>query len=233
MNGSSTMTDQADHLVQFSNVLATRVAAMKHAIVAIRLAHERHVTGTVWQSDVIVASEQSLPRRDEFEIVAAGGSVLTAKTAGRDPGTNIAILRLTNRSRRHPLSRARRMPARLPSRSELTDRVAQVRDWGSSISPAPNGIAAAAASLIGALCSIFALPVARRADPSLTPLAAVSGCRLSGRAGKFSPFLPQPSIASYRCCSRKAASLVDGLVSRCKPSPCPMRYARPLTSQAA
>ena len=70
------MTDQADHLVQFSNILATRVAAMKHAIVAIRLAHERHVTGTVWQSDIIVTSEQSLPRRDEFEIVAAGGSVL-------------------------------------------------------------------------------------------------------------------------------------------------------------
>src|SRR5450759_1606727 len=94
MDGSSSMTDQADHLVQFSNILATRVAAMKHAIVAIRLAHERHVTGTVWQSDIIVTSEQSLPRRDEFEIVAAGGSVLSAKTAGRDPGTNIAILRL-------------------------------------------------------------------------------------------------------------------------------------------
>jgi S1-C subfamily serine protease len=67
---------------------------MKHAIVAIRLAHERHVTGTVWQSNIIVTSEQSLPRRDEFEIVAAGGSVLSAMTAGRDPGTNIAILRL-------------------------------------------------------------------------------------------------------------------------------------------
>jgi S1-C subfamily serine protease len=88
------MTDQADLLAQFSNILATRVEATKHAIVAIRLAHERHVTGTVWQSDVIVASEQSLPRRDEFEVVVAGGKVLTAKAAGRDPGTNIAIVRL-------------------------------------------------------------------------------------------------------------------------------------------
>ena len=88
------MTDQADLLAQFSNILATRVEATKHAIVAIRLAHERHVTGMVWQSDVIVTSEQSLPKRDEFEVVAAGGSVLSAKTAGRDPGTNIAILRL-------------------------------------------------------------------------------------------------------------------------------------------
>ena len=88
------MTDQADLLAQFSNVLAARVEATKHVIVAIRLAHERHVTGTVWQSNVIVASEQSLPRRDEFKVVTADGAVLTARTAGRDPGTNIAILRL-------------------------------------------------------------------------------------------------------------------------------------------
>jgi S1-C subfamily serine protease len=74
--------------------LAARVEAAKNAVVAIRVAHERHMTGMVWRPEIIVASEQSLPRRDEFEIIAAGGSVLTAKVAGRDPGTNIAILRL-------------------------------------------------------------------------------------------------------------------------------------------
>jgi S1-C subfamily serine protease len=47
----------------------------------------------VWRSGIVVVSEQSLPRKDDFEIVAAGGSVLTAKIAGRDPSTNIAILR--------------------------------------------------------------------------------------------------------------------------------------------
>jgi S1-C subfamily serine protease len=47
-----------------------------------------------WRPDIVVASEQSLPRKDDFEIVAAGGSVLMAKVAGRDPATNIAILRL-------------------------------------------------------------------------------------------------------------------------------------------
>jgi S1-C subfamily serine protease len=88
------MTDQADPLTQFSNALAARVEAAKNAVVAIRVAHERHMTGMVWRPEIIVASEQSLPRRDEFEIIAAGGSVLVAKVAGRDPGTNIAILRL-------------------------------------------------------------------------------------------------------------------------------------------
>jgi S1-C subfamily serine protease len=88
------MTDQADLLAQFSNALAARAEAAKNAVVAIRLAHERHVTGMVWRSEIIVASEQSLPRTDDFEVVAPGGSVLTATIAGRDPSTNIAILRL-------------------------------------------------------------------------------------------------------------------------------------------
>src|SRR5260221_5490054 len=52
------------------------------------------MTGTVWRSEIVVASEQSLPRKDEFEIVAPGGSVQTARIAGRDPSTNVAILRL-------------------------------------------------------------------------------------------------------------------------------------------
>jgi S1-C subfamily serine protease len=88
------MTDQADLLTQFSNALATRAEAAKSAIVAVRLRHERHITGMVWRPDVVVASEQSLPRKDDFELVAAGGSVLAAKIAGRDPATNIAVLRL-------------------------------------------------------------------------------------------------------------------------------------------
>jgi S1-C subfamily serine protease len=88
------MTDQADLLVQFSNALATRAEAASNAVVAIRLAHGRHLTGMVWRSDIVVASEQSLPRKDDFELVAAGGSVVAAKIAGRDPSTNIAVLRL-------------------------------------------------------------------------------------------------------------------------------------------
>jgi S1-C subfamily serine protease len=87
------MTDQADLLSQFSNAVAARADAAKNAVVAIRLAHGRHITGMVWQSGVVVASEQSLPRKDEFELVAPGGSLTTAGIAGRDPSTNIAILR--------------------------------------------------------------------------------------------------------------------------------------------
>jgi S1-C subfamily serine protease len=88
------MTDQAELLTQFSNALATRAEAAKNAVVAIGLAHERHITGIIWRPEIVVASEQSLPRKEDFELIGAGGSALTARMAGRDPGTNIAILRL-------------------------------------------------------------------------------------------------------------------------------------------
>jgi S1-C subfamily serine protease len=87
------MTEQSDPLVQFSNALIARTALAKNAVAAIRLAYGRHITGMLWQSGLVVASEQSLPRKDEFELVAPGGAVVTAKLAGRDPSTNIAILR--------------------------------------------------------------------------------------------------------------------------------------------
>lgn len=83
-----------DLLEQFSGALAERAAAVRGAIAAIRIAEARHLSATLWQPDVAVASEQSLPRGDEFELVVAGGSVVKAKLAGRDPGTNIALMRL-------------------------------------------------------------------------------------------------------------------------------------------
>ena len=59
------------------------------------LAKGRHLTGMVWQPGIVVVSEQALPRGDEFELVASGGSTLAATVAGRDASTNIAILKTT------------------------------------------------------------------------------------------------------------------------------------------
>jgi len=87
------MSNQLDILGQFSDALAAQAEAAKNAVVAIRLAHERHVTGMVWQSGIVVTSEQALPPRDDFELVAPGGAIVTAKIAGRDASTNIAILK--------------------------------------------------------------------------------------------------------------------------------------------
>jgi S1-C subfamily serine protease len=80
---------------QFSSELAARTAALQGAVAAIRLPRERHVSAIVWQGGVVVASEQSLPEREEFDLVLPGGAEATARLAGRDAGTNIAVLRLS------------------------------------------------------------------------------------------------------------------------------------------
>jgi len=80
---------------QFSSELAARTAALQGAAAAIRLPHGRRVSAILWRPDVVVASEQSLPQREEFDLVLPGGAQATARLAGRDAGTNIAVLRLS------------------------------------------------------------------------------------------------------------------------------------------
>jgi S1-C subfamily serine protease len=83
----------SDVLTQLSDAVAARAAAAKNSIVAVRLHEAKHLTGIMWQPGIVVVSEQSLPRKDEFELVAPDGSTQTAKVAGRDASTNIAILK--------------------------------------------------------------------------------------------------------------------------------------------
>jgi len=81
-------------LTQLSSDLAARTAALQAAAAALRLPRGRHVSAIVWQSDLVVTSEQALPERDAFDLVLPGGVETKAKLAGRDAGTNVAVLRL-------------------------------------------------------------------------------------------------------------------------------------------
>ena len=195
------MTEQADLLTQLSNALAVRAEVAKNAVVAVRLAHGRHITGMVWRDGIVVVSEQSLPRKDDF--VACRGRRLGPD--GQGCGTRSQHQYRHSEAGRADcvainVSRAKRIPPQWRSRSERTELAARLRGLGSSISLAPNGIAAAAASSTGASCSIFALPAARRADRFSTPLALVWVCRPSAHAARSLSFRPQPSNASCRYC---------------------------------
>src|SRR5262249_61939011 len=76
------MTDRTNILLQFSNALSERSAAANSAIAAVRLREGRHITGTLWRRDTLITSEQSLPDREEFELVTAGGAPLKAEKGG-------------------------------------------------------------------------------------------------------------------------------------------------------
>jgi S1-C subfamily serine protease len=87
------MSKPSDVLTQLASAVAARADSARGSVAAIRIGHGRHITGLIWQAGLVVASEQALPRRDEFELIAPGGAVVTAKAAGRDASTNIAVLK--------------------------------------------------------------------------------------------------------------------------------------------
>jgi S1-C subfamily serine protease len=89
------MADHTDILVRISEALASRTATAKNSVAAVRLAEGWYLTATLWGPEVLVASEQSLPRRDEFEAVVPGGAIVHVSSVGRDPATNIAVLKLS------------------------------------------------------------------------------------------------------------------------------------------
>ena len=83
-----------DPLSQLSQALAERAQTAAPFVAAIKVSDGRHRTGSVWQADLLVASEQSLPKRETYEVALPGGVSAKATPAGRDPGTNIALLKL-------------------------------------------------------------------------------------------------------------------------------------------
>jgi S1-C subfamily serine protease len=82
-----------DLLDQISNAFADHVAAAAPCLVSIATGR-RPISGILWRPDIVVTSEQVLPDNADFTLRHAGAE-LPARLAGRDPGTNVALLRLT------------------------------------------------------------------------------------------------------------------------------------------
>jgi S1-C subfamily serine protease len=80
-------------LSTLSQSLQAHVAAGRGLAVAVRNPSRRHISAMLWQPDAVVTSEQAIGDRDEYEVVTASGATAVARIAGRDPGTNVLVLR--------------------------------------------------------------------------------------------------------------------------------------------
>ncbi len=83
-----------DTLTRLSDALAARAAAASALVACIHATGSGPRSGTLWRSDVVVASEQVFPKTDRAEILLADGRRVAARVAGRDRGTNLVALRL-------------------------------------------------------------------------------------------------------------------------------------------
>jgi S1-C subfamily serine protease len=82
-----------DILEQLSSGLAGRIAAASPIVVAVHTG-KRQASGILWRPNVVVASEQMLPEDVSTLRIVHGGQTIGATVAGRDKGTNVAVLKL-------------------------------------------------------------------------------------------------------------------------------------------
>src|SRR5580704_13349478 len=80
-------------LQQFSDALAKTVAQAAQRVVAVHAPHSRS-SGFFWRQGLIVTADEALAEDGEYSVVLPGGETAAATLAGRDPTTDIALLRI-------------------------------------------------------------------------------------------------------------------------------------------
>src|SRR5579884_242266 len=76
-----------------SNQLAETAANVGQSVVAV--CGHRHVSsGILWHNDAVVTASHGLRRDDDLTVILAPNEKLAARVAGRDAGTDLAVLRL-------------------------------------------------------------------------------------------------------------------------------------------
>jgi len=78
---------------QLSNDFAALVAATAPAVVAVHGGGRAPSSGFFWQPGVVVTAEETVANDSDLAIVLASGERVPATLAGRDPSTDIAVLR--------------------------------------------------------------------------------------------------------------------------------------------
>lgn len=81
-------------LTAFSNELASLVEQSATSVVAVHARRRFHSSGVHWSPGVIVTAEHTIHHDDDLFITTGAGEKLAAELAGRDPGTDLAVLRV-------------------------------------------------------------------------------------------------------------------------------------------
>jgi S1-C subfamily serine protease len=79
-------------LQAFSNAMADAVAQSAPSLVTVR-SHRSTASGFAWRPGLIVTSDEALADEGEISVVLPNGETSPATLAGRDPTTDVALLR--------------------------------------------------------------------------------------------------------------------------------------------
>jgi S1-C subfamily serine protease len=84
----------ATTLVEFSNELANTVERAGASVLTVLEGGREGVSGTLWRERVAITADHTIRGLDEVTVVLANGNTVKAQVAGRDAGTDIAVLRV-------------------------------------------------------------------------------------------------------------------------------------------
>jgi S1-C subfamily serine protease len=87
------MAESTNPLVAFSDHAAQLVEHTASSIVAVHGGGRGSSSGIHWRSGVVVTAEEALERDEDIKITLPGGRQIEASLAGRDPTTDVAVLR--------------------------------------------------------------------------------------------------------------------------------------------
>ena len=95
---ASVSSETQSVLLSLSNNLADAVARAGQSTVAVHARQRLSASGVLWRPGVIVATDHTIERDDDITITMPDGASAKATLAGRDPSTDIAILKIENAS---------------------------------------------------------------------------------------------------------------------------------------
>ncbi len=87
-------SEAADSLLALSNDLATAVERAGGATVAINARGRIPSSGVLWREGVIVSANHTIKRDEDITVMLPDGRAAPATLAGRDGGTDLAVLKL-------------------------------------------------------------------------------------------------------------------------------------------
>jgi serine protease DegQ len=83
----------ASQLVELSNALAAATEQAAAHVAAVHSEPRGSASGVIWRPGVIVTSEHALRRDEDIRVTLADGRVAQATLVGRDPSTDLAVLK--------------------------------------------------------------------------------------------------------------------------------------------
>jgi serine protease DegQ len=90
----STNSETNNPLVAFSRQLAETVERVSPRVVAVDARPRVRTSGVIWRPGVIVSTNHTIRRDEEITVTLNDGSQMKATLAGRDSGSDLAVLRV-------------------------------------------------------------------------------------------------------------------------------------------